>query len=191
MNRINIKTFFVLLISLFVSHSASASRAWVDGKIDLNVQDVEIHEVMQMLAEMGEVSIITSEVLTGRITLHVTQKSPAIIAALIADLRGFKIQFSEGRYWVLPADQAQGTFIDPAWAPEEKMQIDVQDAEVQDVLKMAAAPTGLDIVISSQVTGRITLKGSFGSVELLNTIARLKHLDLEERSGIILVRPRF
>ena len=69
--------------------------------------------------------------------------------------------------------------------------LDVKDADVQDVFRLLADSAHINLVVSDEVTGKVTLKLKHVAwPQVACTVAKLEHLALSFDQGILLVTKR-
>jgi type IV pilus assembly protein PilQ len=105
----------------------------------------------------------------------------ALVTALIVASLGAPLAAAPDRDLCAPGGVRRGTPID----------LDVKDADVQDVLRLVADAGNINLVVSDEVKGRVTLSLRHAPWDAVAcTIGALHHLSLLERDGILLVRKR-
>ncbi len=83
-----------------------------------------------------------------------------------------------------------GFFQPPSKYVGERISIDVQDAEIQNILRLISEISGLNLIISDQVTGRITIKlKDIPWDQVLDLILKTKNLGKEREGNIIRIAP--
>jgi type II secretory pathway component HofQ len=69
--------------------------------------------------------------------------------------------------------------------------LDVKDADIHDVFRLLADVGHVNLVVSDEVTGKITLRLKHVAWDAAAcTIADMKHLDITVQDNILLVKPR-
>ena len=69
--------------------------------------------------------------------------------------------------------------------------LDVKDADIHDVFRLLADVGHVNLVVSDEVSGKVTLKLKHVAWDLAAcTIADMKHLDVTVQDNVLIVRPR-
>jgi type IV pilus assembly protein PilQ len=56
------------------------------AKLDLDVKDADIHDVMRLLSDVGNVNIVVADTVKGRVTLRLKKVAWDLVACTIAAL---------------------------------------------------------------------------------------------------------
>ena len=87
-----------VLVALLVPTVAYADRDMCRrgtphrGKtIDLDVKDADIHDVMRLLADVGDVNIVVADTVQGKVTLKLKRVAWDLVACTIASVHKLQI----------------------------------------------------------------------------------------------------
>lgn len=111
---------------------------------------------------------------------------------VLSDIEGAAVKPAavEGATPVLSNESLTGFFQPPSKYVGERISIDVQDAEIQNVLRLISEISGLNLIISDQVQGRITIKlKDIPWDQVLDLVLKTKNLGKEREGNIIRIAP--
>ena len=74
------------------------------GIFDLDVKDVDLHDLLRFLAEAGGVNIVIGDDVRGSVTVRLTQVRWHHALEVIVKLKGLKVVVDRGVYLVSRAD---------------------------------------------------------------------------------------
>ncbi|MFN7952250.1 MAG: type IV pilus secretin PilQ [bacterium] len=113
-------------------------------------------------------------------------------AAVLSDIEGTvaKPAAETGATPVVSNESLTGFFQPPSKYVGERISIDVQEAEIQNVLRLISEISGLNLIISDQVTGRITIKlKDIPWDQVLDLVLKTKNLGKEREGNIVRIAP--
>lgn len=144
-----------------------------DGKLSLDVANVEIKQVLQGIASQAGVNIVAAQGVNGPVSIHL-KKLPLEtgLDALCSSMGLLVGKTSAGLYRVFPA-QGQGAAPGQVYAQVQNGQltVDVTNADLAELVKSITRQTGEDLVLFGQVHESVT--------------ARFTQHSLDEALGII------
>jgi len=100
-------TQFVLEVKPVVADPARAARReqYTGEKLSLNFQNVEVRAVLNVLADFTDLNIITSDTVTGAITLRLKDVPWDQALDIILQTRGLDMRRSGNVIWIAPRDE--------------------------------------------------------------------------------------
>lgn len=114
-------------------------------------------------------------------------------SAVLSDIEGAAakpVAAESGATPVLSNESLTGFFQPPSKYVGERISIDVQDAEIQNVLRLISEISGLNLIISDQVQGRITIKlKDIPWDQVLDLVLKTKNLGKEREGNIVRIAP--
>jgi type IV pilus assembly protein PilQ len=119
-------TQFVLEVKPVVADPAraAAQRGRYSGeRLSLNFQNVEVRAVLNVIADFTDLNIITSDTVTGNITLRLKDVPWDQALEIILQTRGLDSRRSGNVIWIAPRDEL---------ATREKLQLEAQN-QIQDL----------------------------------------------------------
>jgi type II secretory pathway component HofQ len=88
----------VLVTALLVPAAAHADRDMCrrgtphrGALVDLDVKDADIHDVMRLLADVGNVNIVVADAVQGKVTLKLKRVAWDLVACTIASLHKLQV----------------------------------------------------------------------------------------------------
>lgn len=75
--------------------------------INLDVKDADIHDVMRLLADVGDVNIVVADTVQGKVTLHLKRVAWDQAACTIAALHKLRVTLRDGIFLVMPRSGSQ------------------------------------------------------------------------------------
>lgn len=113
--------------------------------------------------------------------------------AVLSDIEGAAAKpaaAESGATPVVSNESLTGFFQPPSKYVGERISIDVQDAEIQNVLRLISEISGLNLIISDQVQGRITIKlKDIPWDQVLDLVLKTKNLGKEREGNIVRIAP--
>ncbi len=105
-NAYQTDTQFVVEVKPVSVTSAAASRGRYTGeKLSLNFQNVEVRSVLNVIADFTDLNIITSDTVTGNITLRLKDVPWDQAMDIILQTRGLDMRKNGNVIWVAPRDE--------------------------------------------------------------------------------------
>jgi len=105
--------FLILSLALFVpflarpAHSADLTQNLVNAPVSLHFSEIEVSELLQVLAKMGNTNFLLSESITGQITVHLNNTPwPTALHSILAG-RGLRLIRNGDIYWIGPHAEIQ------------------------------------------------------------------------------------
>ena len=99
-------TQFVIEVKPITATSAAAARGRYTGeKLSLNFQNVEVRSVLNVIADFTDLNIITSDTVTGNITLRLKDVPWDQALDIILQTRGLDMRKNGNVIWVAPRDE--------------------------------------------------------------------------------------
>jgi len=99
-------TQFVIEVKPVTATTASAQRGRYTGeKLSLNFQNVEVRSVLNVIADFTDLNIITSDTVTGNITLRLKDVPWDQALDIILQTRGLDMRKNGNVIWVAPRDE--------------------------------------------------------------------------------------
>ena len=145
-------TQFVLEVKPVVADPARAAAQrgrYTGEKLSLNFQNVEVRAVLNVIADFTDLNIITSDTVTGNITLRLKDVPWDQALDIILQTRGLDSRRSGNVIWIAPRDElatreklaleAQNQIIELEQTRTESFQMNYQKAA--DVQKLLSDPT--------------------------------------------------
>jgi type IV pilus assembly protein PilQ len=105
-NAYQTDTQFVIEVKPITATSAAAQRGRYTGeKLSLNFQNVEVRSVLNVIADFTDLNIITSDTVTGNITLRLKDVPWDQALDIILQTRGLDMRKNGNVIWVAPRDE--------------------------------------------------------------------------------------
>ena len=105
-NAYQTDTQFVIEVKPVSASSASAARGRYTGeKLSLNFQNVEVRAVLNVIADFTDLNIITSDTVSGSITLRLKDVPWDQAMDIILQTRGLDMRKNGNVIWVAPRDE--------------------------------------------------------------------------------------
>ncbi len=105
-NAYQTDTQFVIEVKPVSATSATAARGRYTGeKLSLNFQNVEVRSVLNVIADFTDLNIITSDTVTGNITLRLKDVPWDQALDIILQTRGLDMRKNGNVIWVAPRDE--------------------------------------------------------------------------------------
>ena len=105
-NAYQTDTQFVIEVKPLNASSATASRGRYTGeKLSLNFQNVEVRAVLNVIADFTDLNIITSDTVSGSITLRLKDVPWDQAMDIILQTRGLDMRKNGNVIWVAPRDE--------------------------------------------------------------------------------------
>jgi len=105
--------FLILSLALLVSflarpaHSADLTQNLVNAPVSLHFSEIEVSELLQVLAKMGNTNFLLSESITGKITVHLNNTPWQTALHSILASRGLRLIRNGDIYWIGPHAEIQ------------------------------------------------------------------------------------
>jgi type IV pilus assembly protein PilQ len=105
--------FLILSLALFVlflarpAHSADLTQNLVNAPVSLHFSEIEVSELLQVLAKMGNTNFLLSESITGKITVHLNNTPWQTALHSILASRGLRLIRNGDIYWIGPHAEIQ------------------------------------------------------------------------------------
>jgi type IV pilus assembly protein PilQ len=97
-----VRAALVLLLVVALPMPAHADRdmckpgtKYRGASIDLDVKDADIHDVMRLLADVGNVNIVVADTVTGKVTLKLKHVAWDLAACTIARVHKLEMRVEE------------------------------------------------------------------------------------------------
>jgi len=97
-----VRAALVLVVVAVLSAPAHADRdmckpgtKYRGASIDLDVKDADIHDVMRLLADVGNVNIVVADTVTGKVTLKLKHVAWDLAACTIARVHKLEMRIEE------------------------------------------------------------------------------------------------
>ncbi len=104
-NAYQTDTQFVVEVKAISATAAVARNQYTGEKLSLNFQNVEVRSVLNVIADFTDLNIITSDTVTGNITLRLKDVPWDQAMDIILQTRGLDMRKSGNVIWVAPRDE--------------------------------------------------------------------------------------
>ncbi len=104
-NAYQTDTQFVIEVKPLSATAASQRNRYTGEKLSLNFQNVEVRAVLNVIADFTDLNIITSDTVTGNITLRLKDVPWDQAMDLILQTRGLDMRKNGNVIWVAPRDE--------------------------------------------------------------------------------------
>ena len=104
-NAYQTDTQFVIEVKPLTATAAAARNQYTGEKLSLNFQNVEVRSVLNVIADFTDLNIITSDTVTGNITLRLKDVPWDQAMDIILQTRGLDMRKNGNVIWVAPRDE--------------------------------------------------------------------------------------
>ena len=104
-NAYQTDTQFVIEVKPVSATAAAARNQYTGEKLSLNFQNVEVRSVLNVIADFTDLNIITSDTVTGNITLRLKDVPWDQAMDIILQTRGLDMRKNGNVIWVAPRDE--------------------------------------------------------------------------------------
>ena len=104
-NAYQTDTQFVIEVKPVTTASAATRSRYTGEKLSLNFQNVEVRSVLNVIADFTDLNIITSDTVTGNITLRLKDVPWDQAMDIILQTRGLDMRKNGNVIWVAPRDE--------------------------------------------------------------------------------------
>ncbi len=140
----------------------SQGRTYSGEKLSLNFQNIELRSLLQVIAEFSNFNIITSDTVTGGVTLRLRDVPWDQALDIILQAKGLGMRKTGNVLWIAPSDEL---------AAKEKQELEAR-AAIQNLEPLRTQAFQLNYTKAAEIAAQLTATGS-GGTGAGNTGARI------------------
>lgn len=178
----------LFLVFLFAISSAYAGGSDAPAGIELEFKDTGIRDVLQAIAAVAHVNIVTDSTVDGRVTVKL--KGGTVKEALEAVLKVCRCHYRlEGDVYLVSRNRfPESTVI--SVDSEGRVTVRARDADLREVLMDVSREAGLSVVPSADITGKISIELQGVPIsEVVPALVKAGDVSCFEQNGIWFVEP--
>lgn len=137
---------------VFDANKASQGVGYTGEKLSLNFQNIEIRALLQVIADFTNFNIITSESVTGNVTLRLKDVPWDQALDIILQTKSLGMRKSGGVLWIAPKEEL---------AAKEKQELDAQLA-IQNVEPLKTQSFQLNYTKAADIMAQLSPQGGAG-----------------------------
>ncbi|MDO6460688.1 secretin N-terminal domain-containing protein [Granulosicoccaceae sp. 1_MG-2023] len=94
-----------LLLALLLSLAATGALSAAGGRFELNLLDTPVYQAFEILGELGEVSIVVSNKISGNVSVRLYENSVDAAIRTVASAAGVEVERRGEGYFIVTADE--------------------------------------------------------------------------------------
>lgn len=135
------------------SSRVTQGRTYSGEKLSLNFQNIELRSLLQVIAEFSNFNIITSDTVTGGVTLRLRDVPWDQALDIILQAKGLGMRKTGNVLWIAPSDEL---------AAKEKQELEAR-AAIQNLEPLRTQAFQLNYTKAAEIAAQLTATGSGGS----------------------------
>lgn len=162
-------------------------------KISLDVKDVDIKDVLKLIAKQTSLNIAIHKNVSTKAGVHLENVTALQALETLCKTYDMKYSFKEGIISVFPLETEASVLSSKSSMPEgfrRKISLDFRDTDVRAIIGIIAKVSGANIVVHKNVGCRATLSLVDATIEqALNALCAATDLCYERNDNIFIILP--
>lgn len=178
--------YLVLVLFTVVCFSAEGANT-AEPALTLSCKDADIRDVLRGIAMQYSINIVPDSNVMGNVTVYLQDVPFETGLSTLLESYGFGYEKREGMYFVYLKDSAAKSL--EVSFQDGRLTLDVENADIGQLLREISRQTGLNIVAESGLTGEVTATLSdVLAEEALYSLLTANGFTVDEDDGIYRVR---
>ncbi|MFW5999591.1 MAG: secretin N-terminal domain-containing protein [Halanaerobiaceae bacterium] len=171
MKQVKLGLTIILVMSLLLGLSSLHIMAQDDVIEDMTFRETDIRDVLQAIAEVADVNLVTDSSVSGEVTIHLQDITFSEALKMVTQTEGLAYQWDENTIVVATPDR-----IEEIYEEERTRIIDLQDTDLESVQGVLSGVFPDLNVVASERTGQVVVTGERDMVK--KALELVDNLDL-------------
>jgi len=160
-----------------------------DGQLFVQAQDTDVAELIALIARAGQLNVVPQGPIEGKVSVSLSRVSAEDALLRIVDAAGLEARQEDKTFLVGPREPPAP--LEVVEVKDSKLTIDVQEMEIQELLRRIGEMTGIDMLVEDEVQGKASVRlTEVDPAAALEQILTVQRLTFAKRDDIYVVGRR-